>query len=102
LFLKIRVCRNANAGPIPLLDRSQQKLLRLSGGEGLDQVFKRAVLASASAPAVLFAAGQALPDDRRSDRVEWYRQPGSQRDLAFEQRGCGNISQAKYLSHKYD
>ena len=90
---------DASAGLPPLFGGFEQKLSHLAGSQALHQIIKRAVLESPLAAAILFTAGQKLPDIRSPQQMGRRAKCGQQSSFLLPQGGCGLF--LNNLNHKY-
>lgn len=90
---------DAGASLTPLFRRFEQKLSHIAGSQALRQIIKRAMLESPQAAAILFAAGQVLPDIRSPQQMDRRLKLGQQNSFLLSQSGRSLF--LDNLNHKY-
>lgn len=101
LPLEFQMRGDASAGLLALLWRFEQELFHPTSAQTLNEVIKRAVLETTATAAVLFAAGQVLPDIRSADQIRRQVQLGQQRRLALLHCRKANLLDSCCLNHNY-
>jgi len=92
--MELQICGNAGARFLPLFRRFEQKFSYPAGSQALNQIEEWTVLESPLAAAVLFAAGQVMPDIGRPQQFRWWSKLRQQNGLSFLQphRALNNLN----------